>query len=83
MSLRMTGFIWHFKDRADFFRQLIEYWDKYFTQSVITEISDQRGPAEERFSFLSYWAQSKKKPAEAGFFHRFRRWADLFSPVSP
>ena len=38
LGVTKGSFYWHFKDRADFFRQLIEYWDEHFTQTVIVEI---------------------------------------------
>ena len=31
LGVTKGSFYWHFKDRADFFRQLIEYWDEHFT----------------------------------------------------
>ena len=32
LGVTKGSFYWHFKDRADFFRQLIEFWDENFTQ---------------------------------------------------
>jgi len=39
LGVTKGSFYWHFKDRANYFRQLIEYWDEFFTQTVIAEIS--------------------------------------------
>ena len=60
LGVTKGSFYWHFKDRADFFRQLIEYWDEHFTQTVIVEISSQGGPPEERLLELMRLVLTKR-----------------------
>ena len=60
LGVTKGSFYWHFRDRADFFRQLIEYWDEHFTQTVIAKISGQGVPAEERLLELMRLVQTKR-----------------------
>jgi len=60
LGVTKGSFYWHFRDRADFFRQLIEYWDEHFTQTVIAEISRQGGSPEERLLELMRLVLSKR-----------------------
>jgi AcrR family transcriptional regulator len=60
LGVTKGSFYWHFKDRADFFRQLIEYWDEHFTQTVITEISGLNVPPEKRLLELMRLVLSKR-----------------------
>ena len=60
LGVTKGSFYWHFKDRADFFRQLIEFWDEHFTQTVIVEISSQGGPPEERLLELMRLVLTKR-----------------------
>jgi AcrR family transcriptional regulator len=54
------SFYWHFKNRDNFFLQLIEYWDEHFTQTVIAEISGLNVPPEERLLELMRLVLSKR-----------------------
>ena len=60
LGVTKGSFYWHFRDRTDFFRQLIKYWDERFTQTVIDEISDQGGPPEERLLGLMSLVLTKR-----------------------
>lgn len=60
LGVTKGSFYWHFKSRADFFRQLIEYWDEHYTQTVITEISGLGGPPEDRLMELMRLVLSKR-----------------------
>ena len=80
LGVTKGSFYWHFRDRADFFRQLIEYWDEYFTQTVITEISDQDGPPEERLLELMLLVHSKRLDR---FEMPVRAWAQQNPALAP
>ena len=60
LGVTKGSFYWHFMDRADFYRQLIEYWDEHFTHTVITEITGRGGTAEERLFELMQLVHSKR-----------------------
>jgi AcrR family transcriptional regulator len=60
LGVTKGSFYWHFRGRADFFQQLIEYWDEHFTQTVIAEISGQGGPPEERLLELMRLVLTKR-----------------------
>lgn len=36
LSVAKSGFYWHFKDRSDLLRQVLEYWSTEFTEIVAT-----------------------------------------------
>ena len=38
LKVSRGSFYWHFKDRADFIRQLVEYWSTSYTESVVNEL---------------------------------------------
>lgn len=48
LGVSRGSFYWHFKDRGDFIRQLVEYWSVVFTESVSREVSRVAGSATER-----------------------------------
>jgi AcrR family transcriptional regulator len=60
LGVTKGSFYWHFKNRDNFFRQLIEYWDINFTQTVIAEISGLNVPPEERLLELMRLVLSKR-----------------------
>lgn len=43
MGVTKGSFYWHFENRKDFIANLIEYWDKKFTDNVIVHIKDFAG----------------------------------------
>jgi AcrR family transcriptional regulator len=60
LGVTKGSFYWHFKNRDNFFLQLIEYWDEQFTQTVITEISGLNVPPEKRLLELMRLVLSKR-----------------------
>ena len=80
LGVTKGSFYWHFRDRADFFRQLIEYWDEQFTQTVITEISGLGGAAEERLLELMRLVLSKRLDR---FEMPVRAWAQQNPALAP
>jgi AcrR family transcriptional regulator len=80
LGVTKGSFYWHFKDRADFFRQLIEYWDEQFTQTVIAEISDLASPAEERLLELMRLVLAKRLDR---FEMPVRAWAQQDPALAP
>jgi AcrR family transcriptional regulator len=80
LGVTKGSFYWHFTDRADFFRQLIEYWDERFTQTVTTEISELGGSAEERLLELMRLVHSKRLDR---FEMPVRAWAQQNPALAP
>ena len=80
LGVTKGSFYWHFRDRADFFRQLIEYWDQHFTQTVIDEISGQDGPPEERLLELMRLVLTKRLDR---FEMPIRTWAQQNPALAP
>jgi AcrR family transcriptional regulator len=60
LGVTKGSFYWHFKNRDNFFLQLIEYWDEHFTQTVIAEISGLNVPPEKRLLELMRLVLSKR-----------------------
>ena len=48
LGISRSGFYWHFRNRADFLDQLLEYWVHEFTGVVINNPDIQQGRPEER-----------------------------------
>ena len=80
LGVTKGSFYWHFKDRADFFRQLIEYWDEHFTQTVITKVTDQGGTPEERLLALMQRVHTKRLDR---FEMPIRAWAQQNPKLAP
>ena len=80
LGVTKGSFYWHFKNRDNFFRQLIEYWDVNFTQTVIAKISGQGGPAEERLLELMRLVQTKRLDR---FEMPVRAWAQQNPTLAP
>ena len=80
LGVTKGSFYWHFRGRDDFFRQLIEYWDERFTQTVIAEISELGGPAEERLLELMRLVLSKRLDR---FEMPVRAWAQQNPALAP
>ncbi len=52
LGVSRGSFYWHFKDRTDFVRQLIDHWSMIFVQSVAEQTSQLEGDAEDRLLAL-------------------------------
>ena len=52
LGVSRGSFYWHFKNRADFARQLVDYWSEFFTQGVSQETNELEGSAKERLLSL-------------------------------
>ena len=48
LSVAKSGFYWHFKDRKDLLKQVLEYWSNEFTEIVATFPKAQRGEPSKR-----------------------------------
>jgi len=53
-ALRVTkgSFYWHFKDRDDFVRSIVQFWSAQFTDPVVARIAEMGGAADERLKSL-------------------------------
>ena len=80
LGVTKGSFYWHFTDRADFFRQLIEYWDERFTQTVTAKISGLDGAAEERLLELMRLVHSQRLDR---FEMPVRAWAQQNPALAP
>ena len=53
LGVSRGSFYWHFKDRADFVRQLVKYWSVLFTESISEKIQGlERGPEQRLLSLM-------------------------------
>ena len=52
LGVSRGSFYWHFKDRADFVRKLVDYWSERFTRGVAQETNESEGSAKERLFSL-------------------------------
>ena len=80
LGVTKGSFYWHFRDRTDFFRQLIEYWDEHFTQTVIAAISDPGASPEERLLELMRLVLTKRLDR---FEMPVRTWAQQNPALAP
>jgi AcrR family transcriptional regulator len=80
LGIAKSGFYWHFKSRDNFFRQLIEYWDEQFTQTVIANISSLGVPPEERLLELMRLVLAKRLDR---FEMPVRAWAQQNPALAP
>jgi len=80
LGVTKGSFYWHFKDRADFFRQLIEYWDEHFTRTVIAEISTRDSSPDERLLDLMQLVHAKRLDR---FEMPVRAWAHQSPALAP
>lgn len=80
LGVTKGSFYWHFKDRDDFFRQLIDYWDQKFTQTVIDEIAERDSPPQERLLELMRLVQKKRLDR---FEMPVRAWAQQNPALAP
>ena len=80
LGVTKGSFYWHFKSRDNFFRQLIEYWDEQFTQTVIANISSLGVPPEERLLELMRLVLAKRLDR---FEMPVRAWAQQNPALAP
>ncbi|MHA1517587.1 MAG: TetR/AcrR family transcriptional regulator [Alphaproteobacteria bacterium] len=52
LGVTKGSFYWHFKDRDDFVRSVVEFWSEAFTDPVVQEISQMGGSARDRLKTL-------------------------------
>ena len=48
LGVTKGSFYWHFKSRADFVSQLVDYWDRRFTRIVPENLADDHSSAKNR-----------------------------------
>ena len=48
MGVSTGSFYWHFKNRADFVEQLVEYWAEFSTQQIAVRVRSATGDAKSR-----------------------------------
>lgn len=53
-ALKVTkgSFYWHFRNRADFQKNVIAYWDEQFTQVVVDQLKTQDTPADQLWTVM-------------------------------
>jgi AcrR family transcriptional regulator len=78
LGVSRGSFYWHFRDRADFVRQLVDYWAELFTREVSREVADAREDAEEGLLRLAELIVSRRL---ARYDIAVRAWA-LHDPVA-
>ena len=55
LGVTKGSFYWHFTDRKDFLRKLVEYWAETFTQAVIDEIVPlENGPEKRLLALMEF-----------------------------
>lgn len=59
MGVTKGSFYWHFKDRAEFIRNLLEYWAEVSTEVVVEHMSEIQGSAEVRLFELMRFITKK------------------------
>lgn len=52
LGIAKSGFYWHFKNRADLLKQVLEYWAHEFTEVVIGNTDFMQEPVEKRLEFV-------------------------------
>jgi len=60
MGVTKGSFYWHFKDRNDFLKNLVTYWDESFTKNVMRHIGEMKGDADERLLELMMYVTRKR-----------------------
>lgn len=72
LGVSRGSFYWHFKNRAEFVRDLVDYWDQRFTQAIRDTVAVHEGDAAERLMALTELIQQVKA---ARFDLAIRSWA--------
>ena len=52
LGVTKGSFYWHFRDRHDFQRSVIEYWDEHFTQVVVERLDEQSTAADRLWAIM-------------------------------
>ena len=78
LGVSRGSFYWHFRDRADFVRQLVDYWAELFTREVSREITETREDAEQGLLRLAEFIVSRRL---ARYDIAVRAWA-LHDPLA-
>ena len=60
MGVTKGSFYWHFKDRREFIRTLVEYWAEVSTRVVVEHMSEIQGSPEERLFELMLFITKKE-----------------------
>jgi len=60
LSISKSGFYWHFRNREDLLRQMLEYWEYAFTDVVMKSLSQSTLPARERLMEAMQMVESHK-----------------------
>jgi AcrR family transcriptional regulator len=78
LGVSRGSFYWHFRDREDLLRSLLDYWDTELTDAVIERAAELRGDARERL-----WAlmQEVVERRQGRYDPAVRAWA-LHAPVA-
>ncbi len=72
LAISKSGFYWHFKDSRDLHAHMLDYWNKEFTQVVISSRAVLTGPPSEHLKQISKMIQLH----DLGKFDlAFRAWA--------
>jgi len=80
LGVSTGSFYWHFRDRRDFVRALLLYWEKEFTASVVDYVEAAGTDPELRFrAILDYLLE--EDPAR--YDRPFRVWAALDTEARP
>ena len=48
LGVAKRGFYWHFQDREDLYREMLDFWSEEFTESVVDDPLMRTGNAETR-----------------------------------
>ncbi len=60
LGVTKGSFYWHFRDREDFQRGLIDYWDRRFTQTVVDQVNTMADdPAERLWAIMKIVCNNK------------------------
>jgi AcrR family transcriptional regulator len=79
LEVTKGSFYWHFKNRDDFVRSLVDYWVSYSTSQVIEEVNRVGGDAKKRF----YVVLEKVTREDLGRYDlAMRAWAALEPAVA-
>jgi AcrR family transcriptional regulator len=52
LGVTKGSFYWHFKDRDDFVRSVVEFWSEHFTDPVVQQVAQLGGSAQDRLKAL-------------------------------
>ena len=60
LNVSKGSFYWHFEDRDDFVRSLVDYWDRHYTRVVEQAVSASPASASDRLLILMDTVTSKE-----------------------